>query len=164
MLQKFVKNRPIIGDMNAFCKTHTNFTYRDKINLLINVSHFTPYFILESIASVCIWNKDVYQKYNPYKIKYDCVPLWSIVFSSNVGGFSILHNIWVYSCRACEWTSLTKPLSTHKHIHTRMRRQFSDVNAVTNSTMRGYTMANSVWKMLFLPLENQLQFLTVSSL
>ena len=84
-------------------------------------------------------------------------------FHQTLRGFFILHNIWVFCCRTCEWTSLTKTLSTHKHIHTRMRRQFTDVNAVTNNTMRGYIMANTVWKMLFLPLENQLQFLTVSS-
>lgn len=132
--------------------------------MLRNMCHLMPERILESIVPVHIYKKKyVCQKYNPYKIKYDCVTFWCRVFSSNVTRFFILHNIWVFCCWACEWTSLTKPLSTHKHIHTRMRRQFNDVNAVTNNTMRGYTMANTVWKMLFLPLENQLQFLTVSS-
>jgi hypothetical protein len=52
----------------------------------------------------------------------------------------------------------------HQHIHTGILQQFSDVNVVTYSTMTDHTMANTVWKMLFLPLENQLQFLIVSSL
>lgn len=33
---------------------------------------------------------------------------------------------------------------THQHIHTGMRRQFTDVNVVTNCTMTAYTMANTV--------------------
>jgi hypothetical protein len=34
--------------------------------------------------------------------------------------------------------------TTHQHIHTGMRRQFTDVNVVTNCTMADYIMANAV--------------------